>query len=228
MIKTPDEIALLRTAAEGADRSYEALFTQPLLGMSELEVLRFLHAQLLANSHQTVGNGIVGAGAHGASPHHKTSETRLQAGDAVVVDFGGGVNGYKSDITRTFQLGDPTDEFRRIYEITREAQQLGFEAVKPGVTAESIDAVTRGYIAKHGYGDDFLHRTGHGIGLDGHESPYIIKGDQTVLQEGMTFSIEPGIYLKGKYGVRIEDIVVVTATGGERLNQSPRELRIVK
>ncbi|MCC6805014.1 MAG: aminopeptidase P family protein [Anaerolineae bacterium] len=228
MIKTPDEVAQLRIAAEGADRSYEALFTQSLAGMSELEVLRFLHAQLLANSHQTVGNGIVGAGAHGASPHHKTSDTRLQMGDAVVVDFGGGVNGYRSDITRTFQLGEPADEFRKIYEITREAQQLGFEAVKPGVTTEYIDEVTRGYIARHGYGDYFLHRTGHGIGLDGHESPYLVKGDQTMLREGMTFSIEPGIYLAGKYGVRIEDIVVVTATGGERLNQSPRELRIIR
>ncbi|HVU14110.1 MAG TPA: Xaa-Pro peptidase family protein [Phototrophicaceae bacterium] len=227
MIKAPDEIANLRAAAEGADRSYEAIFTQALLDMTELDVIRFLHAQLLKNGHQTVGNGIVGAGANGASPHHKTSDRRLQTGDAVVVDFGGGLNGYRSDITRTFQIGTPTEEFREIYEITREAQQLAFEAVKPGVTAESIDAVARGHISKYGYGADFLHRTGHGIGLDGHESPYIIQNDKTVLEPGMTFSIEPGIYLEGKYGVRIEDIVVVTENGADRLNQSPRDLRII-
>lgn len=228
MMKTPDEIANLRAAAHGADRSYEALFSQSLLKMTELDVIRFLHARLLENGHQTVGNGIVGTGANGASPHHKTSDRRLQAGDAVVVDFGGGLNGYRSDMTRTFQLGEAPREFKMIYELTREAQQLAFEAVKPGVTAESIDQVARDHITKGGYGDYFLHRTGHGIGLDGHESPYIVKNDRTILQEGMTFSIEPGIYLEGKYGVRIEDIVVVTSNGAERLNQSPRELRIVE
>ena len=111
--------------------------------------------------------------------------------------------------------------------IVRVAQQRAFEAVRPGVTAESIDHVARSYISEHGYGDAFLHRTGHGIGLDGHEAPYIVSGDTTVLEEGVTFSIEPGIYLKGKYGVRIEDIVVVTKDGAERLNESPRELRVI-
>ena len=227
MVKTADEIANLRAAAQGADRSYEALLGQPLLKMTELDVIRFLHAELLKNGHQAVGNGIVGAGPNGASPHHKTSERRLERGEPVVVDFGGSLNGYRSDITRTFQLGETPREFKTIYEITQQAQQLAFEAVKPGVTAETIDQVARDHITRNGYGDYFLHRTGHGIGLDGHESPYIVKNDRTVLEPGMTFSIEPGIYLKGKYGVRIEDIVVVTENGAERLNQAPRDLRVI-
>jgi len=227
MIKTPDEVANLRAAAEGADASLAALFSQPLLEMTELDVIRFLHQQLLVNGHESVGNGIIGAGPNGASPHHKTSDRPLQMGDAVVVDFGGGLNGYRSDMTRTFQIGQPAAEFRDIYQITYDAQQLAFEAVKPGVAAQEIDRVARDYITKHGYGEQFLHRTGHGIGLDGHEYPYIVHGDETILEQGMTFSLEPGIYLAGKYGVRIEDIVVVTADGAERLNQYPREMQIV-
>lgn len=227
MIKTVDEVANLRAAAEGADKSLHELFDEPLLEMTELDVIRFLHRRLLVNGHESVGNGIVGTGANGASPHHKTSDLRLQNGDAVVVDFGGGLNGYRSDMTRTFQLGQPADEFREIYQITFDAQQLAFEAIKPGVIAEDIDKVARDYISKHGYGDQFLHRTGHGIGMDSHEHPYIINGDKTVLEAGMTFSVEPGIYLAGKYGVRIEDIVVVTDDGADRLNQFPRELQIV-
>jgi len=195
--------------------------------MTELDVIRFLHAQLLQNGHEVVGTGIVGSGPNSASPHHKTSTRRLNLGEAVVVDFGGALKDYRSDITRTFHLGEPPDEFRRIYDIVREAQHRAFEAVHPGVTAEAIDRVARGFIAQHGYGDYFLHRTGHGIGLDGHESPYLVSGDTTMLEEGMTFSIEPGIYLKGKYGVRIEDIVVVTRDGAERLNHFPRELRVL-
>jgi Xaa-Pro aminopeptidase len=227
MIKDADEIASLRAAAEGADRSLAALSEQPLLEMTELDVIQFLHAKLVENGHQTVGTGIVGAGANGAAPHHKTSERRLAKNEAVVVDFGGGLNGYRSDMTRTFHIGEPSDEFREVYEIVRAAQQKAFEAIRPGVTAESIDRVARGYISEQGYGADFLHRTGHGIGLDGHERPYIVEGNQTVLERGMTFSVEPGIYLKGKFGVRIEDIVVVTGDGAERLNQFPRGLKIV-
>jgi Xaa-Pro aminopeptidase len=227
MHKTADEIASLRRAAEGADRSLAALFDQPLLKMTELDVIRFLHAQLLQNDHEEVGTGIVGAGPHSASPHHKTSDHPLQLGEAVVVDFGGGAGGYRSDMTRTFHLGEPSRRFRQVYEIVRQAQQLAFEAVRPGVTAESIDRVARDHITQAGYGEYFLHRTGHGIGLDSHEPPYLVSGDDTVLQEGMTFSVEPGIYIAGEFGVRIEDIVAVTAQGAERLNQSPRELKIV-
>jgi Xaa-Pro aminopeptidase len=175
-----------------------------------------------------VGTGIVGAGENGASPHHKTGTRALQKGDAVVVDFGGSLKDYRSDITRTFHIGEPSDEFRRVYEIVRVAQQRAFEAVRPGVTAEQIDNVARSYITEHGYGDFFLHRTGHGIGLDGHEAPYLVGGDLTALEEGMTFSIEPGIYLKGKFGVRIEDIVVVQKNGAERLNNFARDLTVVR
>src|SRR5262249_50194006 len=141
-------------------------------------------------------------------------------GDAVVIDFGGARKSYRSDITRTFHVGEPTDEFRRVYEIVDEANAAAFERVKPGVTAEELDAAARDHITAAGYGEAFLHRTGHGNGLDGHEAPYLVTGDKTVIEEGMTFSIEPGIYLEGRFGVRIEDIVLCTADGAERLNRS--------
>lgn len=225
MFKTQDEVAHLRAAAEGADRSLAALLDQPVLEMTERDVIRFLHAQLLENGHESVGTGIVGVGPHAASPHHRTSDTPLRRGQALVIDFGGSLNGYRSDMTRTFHLGGASEEFKRVYEIVRVAQQRAFEAIRPGATAEEIDAVARDYISAEGYGEAFLHRTGHGIGLDGHEHPYIVGGDTTVLQAGMTFSVEPGIYLAGKFGVRIEDIVAVTADGADRLNQFPRELQ---
>lgn len=227
MVKAPDEVAALRTAAERTDGALAALLDQPLHRLTELDVIRFLHAHLLENGFEAVGTGIVGAGPNAASPHHKTSSRPLQPGDSVVVDFGGSLAGYRSDITRTFHLGEPSEEFRQVYEIVREAQQRAFEAVRPGVTAESIDAVARDFITERGFGPDFLHRTGHGIGLDGHEAPYLVKGDSTVLEEGITFSIEPGIYLKDRFGVRIEDIVVVTRDGAERLNQFPRDLKVI-
>ena len=227
MVKTASEIDALRDAAAKTEDALASLFSHPIVGKTELEVLRFLHRGLAERGLELSGGGIVGAGPNSASPHHKTGERRLAKGDAVVIDFGGGWRGYRSDITRSFHVGEPPPEFRRIYQITQEAQQLAFEAVRPGVTTEQIDSVARDYITAQGYGPAFLHRTGHGIGLDGHEYPYLVQGDTTVLEEGMTFSIEPGIYLAGKYGVRIEDIVAVTATGAERLNLFPRDLRII-
>jgi len=148
-------------------------------------------------------------------------------GDGIVVDFGGVRRDYRSDITRTFHVGQPDDEFRRVYEIVNEANQLAFEAAKPGIAAETLDQIARDHIARAGYGEAFLHRLGHGIGLDGHEPPYLVRGNPTVLEEGMTFSIEPGIYLADKFGVRIEDIVALTGSGAVRLNESSHELRIV-
>ena len=227
MVKTAAEIDALREAAAKTEDALASLLARPIAGQTEQEVLRFLHRGLAERGLELSGGGIVGAGPHSASPHHKTGERRLAEGDALVIDFGGGWRGYRSDITRSFHLGEPQDEFRRIYQITQEAQQLAFEAVRPGVTTAEIDSVARDYITAQGYGPAFLHRTGHGIGLDGHEYPYLVQGDTTVIEEGMTFSIEPGIYLAGKYGVRIEDIVACTANGAERLNLFPRDLRII-
>ena len=171
---------------------------------------------------------IVGVGENGASPHHHVGPRRIAPGDAVVVDFGSSVNGYWSDMTRSFHIGPPSEEYRRVYDTVNEANQLAFEAVRPGVTAESIDAVARGHISAAGYGAAFLHRTGHGLGFDIHEAPYIVQGDTTILREGMVFSIEPGIYLKGRFGVRIEDIVTVTADGARRFNHSTHELQVLQ
>lgn len=227
MRKSPFEVEALREASRAADAVFEELITLPVAGMSEREALAEIHRLLLEKGHDTVGGGIVGYGPNGASPHHQVTDRRASAGDAVVVDFGGVRRSYRSDMTRTFHVGEPPEEFRRVYEIVDEANEVAFQLVKPGVTAEELDAVARAHIAAAGYADAFLHRLGHGIGLDGHEGPYLVRGDTTVLEEGMAFSIEPGIYLGGRFGVRIEDIVVVTADGAERLNQSTHELQVL-
>ena len=227
MRKSPYERDALRAASRAADAVFEELATMQLAGASERELLQDIHRLLVEKGHDTVGGGIVGAGPNGAAPHHHVSDRRIEPGDALVVDFGGVRGNYRSDITRTLHVGEPDDEFRSVYEIVDRANEAGFQAVRPGVTAESIDAVTRSEITEAGYGPQFLHRTGHGIGLDGHEAPYIVQGDATALEEGMTFSIEPGIYLEGRFGVRIEDIVTVTSDGAERLNASTHALTVV-
>jgi D-alanyl-D-alanine dipeptidase len=145
----------------------------------------------------------------------------------VVMDFGGMKDGYGSDTTRTVHVGEPTEEEAEVYEVVRRAQQAGFEAVRPGAACQDVDRAARGVIAEAGYGEQFIHRTGHGIGLTVHEPPYIIEGETRPIEPGMCFSIEPGIYLPGRFGVRIEDIVAATAGGGRRLNDTSRELRIV-
>ncbi|HBY96785.1 MAG TPA: aminopeptidase P family protein [Chloroflexi bacterium] len=228
MRKSRYEIDQLRAASEAADAVFEALIEMPLKGRSEKEILVDIHRLLLEKGHESVGGGIVGIGENGASPHHHVGDRRAQRGDAVVVDFGGVRNNYRSDLTRTFSLGEPTDEFRRVYDIVNEANQKAFKAVRPGVPAEEIDRAARDHITAAGFGEAFLHRTGHGIGLDGHEPPYLVAGNKLPLEEGMTFSIEPGIYLAEKFGVRIEDIVVVTADGADRFNRSTHALQTVE
>jgi Xaa-Pro aminopeptidase len=169
---------------------------------------------------------VVGSGPNGASPHHEVSGRVIERGDVVVVDIGGPVpEGYYSDSTRTYCAGgEPPAQVRDTYAVLREAQQAAVAAVRPGVTAQEVDAAARTIIAGAGFGEYFVHRTGHGIGLDVHEEPYIVAGNDLVLQPGMTFSVEPGIYLPDRWGARIEDIVLVTEDGCERLNTRPREL----
>jgi Xaa-Pro aminopeptidase len=171
---------------------------------------------------------IVGSGPNGASPHHELSDRVIQPGDPVVVDIGGTMpSGYCSDETRMYSLGSPPADFLAYYDVLREAQEAACQFVRPGVTPEAVDAVARDLIAKAGYGPQFLHRTGHGIGLETHEEPYIVEGNTEPLEAGMAFSIEPGIY-PGAHGARIEDIVVCTGDGFERMNNCDRDLVVIE
>jgi Xaa-Pro aminopeptidase len=198
-----------------------------LEGNTEARIAKALAATLVETGHDAALFWIVGSGPNGASPHHDPGEREVREGDPVVLDFGGRVSGYCSDMTRTVSVGDPSDEMKEVHEIVRRAQDAAFEAVTPGVPAEEIDRAARTVIEQAGYGHDFIHRTGHGIGLEEHEAPYLVEGNTELLQPGMCFSIEPGIYLDGRFGVRIEDIVTVTAKGATRLNHAPRELAVV-
>lgn len=227
-VKDEDEIRALRAAALGADATFVDVIGLPFAGRRELDVAADLDRLLRVNGHRAVDFTIVASGPNGASPHHGTGERTIEPGDAVVMDFGGiGVGGYCSDITRTVFVGEPSTEQRRVYHVVREAQQAAFDAVGPGVPAQEVDRAARTLIADAGHAEHFLHRTGHGIGLEVHEPPYIVEGDETILESGMTFSDEPGIYLPGRFGVRIEDQVVVTPDGAERLNEASRDLTVV-
>jgi Xaa-Pro aminopeptidase len=170
----------------------------------------------------------VASGPNAASPHHEPGGRTILPKDAVVLDFGGELGGYFSDTTRTVVVADEPTGFREVYDVVHEAQEAAVTSVRPGVLAQDIDRVARQRIDAAGYGSSFIHRTGHGIGLEVHEPPYVVEGDRTELVAGMTFSVEPGIYLDGRFGVRIEDIVVVTDDGVERFNRSSRELQVVE
>lgn len=224
MRKSPDEIEALARAAEQADRAMQAAISACRSGVTEKEVAWEAEKAFRKEGAEEVSFTLVAAGSNGAHPHHHSGEKVLARGEAVVIDIGASLNGFKSDITRTIYLGQPTEEFRRIYEIVLEANERGRLAVRPGVPAGEIDAVTRNYIEEAGYGDYFTHRTGHGLGLDIHEPPWIMKGNDEILAPGMVFSVEPGIYLEGRFGVRIEDIVVVNENGVQTLTGYDRRL----
>jgi Xaa-Pro aminopeptidase len=227
LIKEPAEIDLLRRAGESADTVAGLLADETFTGRTELELARIVGALLEANGTDVAGFAIVASGPNGASPHHEPGDRIIEDGDAVVIDFGGRVQGYCSDTTRMFHVGEPSARYREVHKVVRAAQRAGIAAVRPGVTAASVDAAARAVIDAAGYGSYFIHRTGHGIGLDGHEDPYIVAGNEQLIEPGMAFSIEPGIYLPGEFGVRIEDIVVCTEDGADRMNRSPRGVAVV-
>jgi Xaa-Pro aminopeptidase len=222
MRKDTSEMDALRRAGAGADRVASSLAGEKAAGRTELEVSRWISDALIAQGHERVNFAIVASGPNAASPHHRPNDRVLKAGDSLVCDFGGTVDGYCSDITRTFTVADPTKEFLQAYAVLAKAQDAAVNAVRPGATAESVDAAARDVITDAGFGNRFMHRTGHGIGLEEHEEPYIISGNAMSLEPGMAFSVEPGIYVRGRFGMRIEDIVVVTDDGVERLNNAPR------
>jgi Xaa-Pro aminopeptidase len=227
--KQPDEVDALRRAAAAIDAVHERMGEWLRPGRTEREVGRDIADAIIEAGHSTVNFIIVGSGPNGASPHHDTSGRVIEPGDTVVVDIGGSMpDGYCSDCTRTYAVGgDPDPEFARYYTVLLDAQKRACDAVRPGVTAQSVDAAARDVIAAGGYGEHFIHRTGHGIGLEEHEEPWIVAGNEVALEPGMCFSIEPGIYLPGRHGARIEDIVAVTAEGVERLDTVSRELVVL-
>ncbi len=226
-VKDADEVERLAVAGAAADAAYQEIIGVRFEGRTEHEVGTDLARLLTRHGHSQVDFTVVGSGPNGANPHHEMGERVIQRGDMVVLDFGGLKDGYGSDTTRTVHVGPPTTSEQEIFDIVRRAQQAGFEAVRPGVPCQEIDRSARRVIEEAGYGEYFIHRTGHGIGLTTHEPPYMVEGEQQTLVPGMCFSIEPGIYLPGRFGIRIEDIVTVTETGGRRLNNTSHELHVV-
>jgi Xaa-Pro aminopeptidase len=228
MRKTAEEVAALRRAGAAIDRVHRRMGEWLRPGRTEREVARDIAGAVIDAGHVTVDFVIVASGPNGASPHHEVSDRVIRKGDPVVVDIGGTTaDGYCSDSTRTYAVGEPPAAFRELYDVLLRAQCAQTDAVRPGITAEELDAVGRDIITGAGYGEHFIHRTGHGIGLETHEEPYIVAGSRRALEPGMAFSVEPGIYLPGTFGARIEDIAVCTETGGERLNLTGRDLVVL-
>ena len=228
MIKDPAEIDALRKAGSAIDRVHARVPEFLVPGRTEADVAADIAEAIVAEGHSEVAFIIVGSGPHGADPHHECSDRELRVGDVVVVDIGGPYEpGYNSDSTRTYSIGEPDPEVARRYAVLQRAQRAAVEVVRPGVTAEEVDATARGVLADEGLAEAFVHRTGHGIGLSVHEEPYIVAGNAMPLQAGMAFSVEPGIYFPGQWGARIEDIVIVTADGAMSVNNRPHDLVVV-
>ncbi|QYN31749.1 Xaa-Pro peptidase family protein [Pseudonocardia sp. DSM 110487] len=229
MRKDAAEVAELRAAGAAIDRVHARMgeFLKP--GRTEAQVAADIAEAIVAEGHTEAAFVIVGSGANGASPHHDVSDRVIGSGDVVVIDIGGPLeSGYNSDSTRTYAVGaEPPAAVRAAYAVLQDAQDRAVRAVRPGVTAEQVDAAAREPITAAGLGERFVHRTGHGIGLEVHEEPYIVAGNALALEQGMAFSVEPGVYFDGEWGSRIEDIVVVTEDGYERLNKRPRDLVVL-
>jgi Xaa-Pro aminopeptidase len=226
-VKDADELERLAAAGAAADECFLELLKVRFAGRKETEVAADLAGLLIDHGHSQVDFTVVGSGPNGANPHHEAGDRTIQEGDMIVLDFGGLKDGYGSDTSRTIHVGEPTDEEREIHDLVRSAQQAGYEAVRPGVACQEIDRAPRRVITEAGHGEHFIHRTGHGIGLTTHEPPYMVEGETHLLEPGMCFSIEPGVYLPDRFGVRIEDIVTVTKDGGRRFNNTTREMQLV-
>jgi Xaa-Pro aminopeptidase len=233
MTKDAEEIELLRQAAQAADRVVDQIAAGRLVGRTEADIARETRDRLAAEGHESPDFAIVASGPNAASPHHEASDRVIRAGEPIVLDIGGIREGYSSDTTRTLWPtgGDPSRapdaEFIRAFDVLRHAQAAATAAVRPGVPAEAIDAVARRTIDDAGFGPNFIHRTGHGIGLEVHEDPYLVAGNAEPLRRGTAFSVEPGIYVAGRWGMRLEDIVVCGPDGPDVLNRSSLDLRVV-
>ncbi|MEX0705873.1 MAG: Xaa-Pro peptidase family protein [Nitriliruptoraceae bacterium] len=221
--KQPEEIEALRAAGQAIDAVHAQMPDLLRPGRTERDVGRDV-AERILDEHDVVNFVIIGSGPNGASPHHETGDRVLERGDAVVVDIGGARGGYCSDSTRNYVLGPATKEYQHLHDVLQRAHRAAVEAVCPGVAAASIDRAARKVIIDAGMGERFIHRTGHGIGLEEHEEPWIVEGNEEPVEAGMAFSVEPGIYVEGRFGARIEDIVVVTDVGVDLLNRRPRDL----
>jgi Xaa-Pro aminopeptidase len=232
-IKDEEEIELLRRGAHAADRVVASIAGGRLVGRPENDVAREVYARLVDEGHDSAEFAIVGSGPNSASPHHSASNRVIGAGEPIVLDIGGRLGGYHSDVTRTlFTIGadgsGPGPEFANLYAVLQDAQAKACAAVKPGVECQAVDAAARDTITGAGFGEQFIHRTGHGIGLEGHEDPYMVSGNDEELEVGHAFSVEPGIYFAGRHGARIEDIAVCAESGADMLNLAPRDLYVVR
>jgi Xaa-Pro aminopeptidase len=227
--KDAAEIDGLRAAGAAVDRIAAALQAGeiPLVGRTEAQVSADLSARILTEGHDVVNFAIVAAGENAASPHHHAGDRVIRAGELVLCDFGGTMNGYCSDITRCVYLGTPPAEVLEAYEVLHTAQQAAVAAATVGTPCEEVDATARRIITDAGFGEYFVHRTGHGIGLEAHEEPYIVAGNRLPLAPGHAFSIEPGIYIEGRFGMRLEDIVVATAEGPDPMNCADHRLAVL-
>ena len=226
MRKDEDEYAALKRNAVTADNAMQAGWAAMRAGMTEWDVAKIIRQSFTEQGARPLFN-IVGAAGNGAFPHHQTGESKLCEGDAVVMDIGGGLDGYSSDITRMAVVNEPPAGYHEIHAIVEAAVQAALAAARPGVKAHVVDDAARTVITEAGYGDYFVHRTGHGMGVEIHEQPYLTSVSDTVLETGMVFSIEPGIYLPGKFGIRLEDIVILRQDGPEIFSSLPRDLQVV-
>ncbi|WP_461866338.1 aminopeptidase P family protein [Thermococcus sp.] len=227
VIKSHEEIKLLKKAAEIVDKVFYTLLEEKIEGRSEKELAAWIEYLIKSLGADGISfEPIVASGPNGANPHHRPTDRKIKRGDVIVFDYGAKWKGYCSDITRTVVIGEPSEEVKSAYETVKEAQERAFQTVRGGIAAGDVDRAAREYIEKAGYGKYFTHRTGHGLGLDVHEEPYISPGNSTILREGMVFTIEPGIYLPGKFGIRIEDDVFVKKRG-IRLTEAKRELMCI-